>query len=242
MSAAIPKQIRYLYEFGPFRIDPVDRLLLREDEVVSLTPKAFDTLLLLVQKRGHLVEKTELMNIVWADCFVEEGNLTNAIWTLRKVLRDTGRVHKYVQTVAKHGYRFVGEVREVPCTEAERSVPTNRDAPPPRARLRTRLLFIAALAILSMAVGAGVLRLRKASGAAPSASSAPLHSLAVLPFRTLGSVDAHDYLSVGLADLIITKLAGTGEIVVRPTTAVLKYAGKPIDLAAVGQQQKVEAI
>ncbi len=242
MSTAITKQSRYLYEFGPFRIDPDDRLLMRGDELVSLTPKAFDTLLLLVQKRGHLVEKTELMNIVWADCFVEEGNLTNAIWTLRKVLGDTGRVHKYVQTVAKHGYRFVGEVREVPCTEAERKAPSSRDGPQPRARWRTRLLFIAALAILSMAAGAGVLRLHKASGAAPSAPSAPVHSLAVLPFRTLGSDDAHAYLSVGLADLIITKLAGTGEIVVRPTTAVLHYAGKPIDLAAVGQQQKVEAI
>src|SRR5580704_9616278 len=116
--------VQHLYEFGPFRIDPAERLLLRSHESIPLTAKAFDTLLLLVQRTGHLVEKSELISAVWTDSFVEEGNLTVVICTLRKALGDDNGERKYIQTVAKRGYRFVGEVREIVESEPQRPMET----------------------------------------------------------------------------------------------------------------------
>lgn len=98
---------RHSYEFGPFRIDTRNRQLLRENEVVALKAKAVDTLLLLIESRGDVVEKDELMQRLWPDSFVEEANLTQNIYTLRKALGGD-----YIQTVPRRGYRFVAEVRE----------------------------------------------------------------------------------------------------------------------------------
>ena len=99
------------FEFGSFKIDTVERVLLRNDQPVFLTQKVFDLLLLLVRNGGHIVEKEELMREVWPDTFVEEGNLTQNISVLRKALADDG--HQYIQTVPRRGYRFVGRVNEL---------------------------------------------------------------------------------------------------------------------------------
>jgi DNA-binding winged helix-turn-helix (wHTH) protein/Tol biopolymer transport system component len=99
-----------LYEFGSFRLEPAERKLTRGNEVVVLTPKAFDTLLLLVRNSGHLLEKDELIRMLWPDSFVEEGNLSNNIFLLRKAL---GEDPQYIETVPKRGYRFVGTVRRL---------------------------------------------------------------------------------------------------------------------------------
>ena len=80
-----------LYEFGPFRLEPDERKLLRGNEIVELTPKAFDTLLLLVRNSGHLLEKDELINMLWPETFVEEGSLSNNIFLLRKALGEDPR-------------------------------------------------------------------------------------------------------------------------------------------------------
>src|SRR5918911_127914 len=98
------------YEFGPFRIDAAKRLLLREGEALALTPKAFDTLLALVERAGQLVTKDELMSRLWPDTFVEEGSLTRNISALRKALGEHPREHRYIVTVPGQGYRFVARV------------------------------------------------------------------------------------------------------------------------------------
>jgi DNA-binding winged helix-turn-helix (wHTH) protein/Tol biopolymer transport system component len=100
-----------LYEFGPFRLDPAERKLLRGNEIVALTPKAFDTLHLLVRNSGHLLEKDELIAMLWPDTFVEEGSLSNNIFLLRKAL---GEDPAYIETVPRRGYRFVSAVRRLP--------------------------------------------------------------------------------------------------------------------------------
>src|SRR5215468_9919652 len=107
------KQVSHLYEFGPFRIDVADRLLLREGEAVPLTPKAFETLLLLVESAGHTVEKDELMRRLWPDTSVEEANLANNISLLRKALEESPNGHEYIKTVPRRGYRFVRAVKTV---------------------------------------------------------------------------------------------------------------------------------
>src|SRR5712692_4688954 len=104
-----PKTVKHLYEFGPFRLDGTERLLLREGAPLPLTGKAFDTLLVLVQHSGHLIEKDELMKTVWPDAIVEENNLTQSVSALRKAL---GPEHSYIETVPRLGYRFVALVKE----------------------------------------------------------------------------------------------------------------------------------
>jgi DNA-binding winged helix-turn-helix (wHTH) protein/tetratricopeptide (TPR) repeat protein len=104
-------------------MDPPERLLERGGHPVAITPKAFDILVTLVERSGHLIEKSQLIQAVWGDLFVEEGNLAVTISALRKALGDdTGRESKYIQTVPKRGYRFVGNVREL--VEPDASPPT----------------------------------------------------------------------------------------------------------------------
>ncbi|MCM3902854.1 MAG: winged helix-turn-helix domain-containing protein [Pyrinomonadaceae bacterium] len=101
------------YHFGPYRLDASQRVLLRDGKPVSLTLKAFDTLVALVQKQGHVVEKDDLMKQVWPDACVEESNLTQNIFTLRRVLGESAEGLKYIETVPRRGYRFVAQVDEV---------------------------------------------------------------------------------------------------------------------------------
>ncbi len=107
------QQEKLLYEFGPFILDAEEQVLLRNGRPVPLTPKAFETLLALIQNSGRLLEKNELLNRVWPGTFVEESVLAQNIFTLRKVLGDTPDGHQHIETVPRRGYRFVGKVREL---------------------------------------------------------------------------------------------------------------------------------
>ena len=103
---------RCLYAFGPFQVDPVKRLLLRGGELISLSPKDFDLLCALVQRRGEVLLKEELMHSIWPDTVVEEGNLNRHISTIRKALGESPNEHQYIVTVPGRGYRFVAAVAE----------------------------------------------------------------------------------------------------------------------------------
>ncbi|MCI0620855.1 MAG: winged helix-turn-helix domain-containing protein [Acidobacteria bacterium] len=113
------RQPQHIYEFGPFRLDAAEHLLLRDGEAVPLTPKAFDLLLALVEHHGHLLEKDELLKKVWPDTFVEEANLASNISQLRKALGDGENGERYIETVPKRGYRFVAPMKEVAANGAE---------------------------------------------------------------------------------------------------------------------------
>src|SRR5271167_2267171 len=104
---------KILYEFGPFRVDPEKQVLLRENQPVAITPKTFETLLILVRHSREAVSKDDLMKKLWPDSFVEEANLSQNIFMLRKALGDTLEDRRYIVTLPGKGYRFVAEVREV---------------------------------------------------------------------------------------------------------------------------------
>lgn len=255
---------RRVYDFGPFRMDPAERVLLREGRPLAVTSKAFDTLVVLIQNAGRLVDKTELMGAVWPDSFVEEGNLAVAVSTLRKVLRDNGAKHRYIQTVSKQGYRFVHDVQEVVEPDSN-EIPSSNTVPPPLklgptagpepketastsitpappGPLSSRKTFSTALRagfplLLALGIIAGIVHLRRTGS-----GEARIHSLAVLPFQTLSSDATASYLGLGLADAVITKLGSTGEIVVRPTSSVMKYAGSATDPLIAGREQRVDAV
>src|SRR5262245_38304519 len=113
------RQSKQIYEFGPFRLDPTERLLARDGAAIPLMPKSFDLLLALVEHHGHLLEKDELLELVWPDTFVEEANLSSNISLIRKALGDGENGHKFIETVPKRGYRFVAGVREIGAEQAE---------------------------------------------------------------------------------------------------------------------------
>jgi len=109
-----------LYQFGPFRLDPINRVLHREGDIVPLSPAIVETLRVLVEKRGNAVAKEELLSAVWPDTYVEESSLAHNISVLRKALGEGPGEQRFIQTIPKRGYRFVAavaEVEEMPSTE-----------------------------------------------------------------------------------------------------------------------------
>jgi DNA-binding winged helix-turn-helix (wHTH) protein len=107
------------YEFGPYQLNPSKRILTRDGEGIPLTPKATEILLVLVKHAGQLVEKDELLNEVWPDTFVEEANLSQNIFTLRRALGEDRTGPKYIETIARRGYRFTGSVKTIGIDEHE---------------------------------------------------------------------------------------------------------------------------
>jgi DNA-binding winged helix-turn-helix (wHTH) protein/tetratricopeptide (TPR) repeat protein len=113
MVAGTDQRAKQLYEFGPFRVDPVKERLLRGDETIPLTPKTFQILLVLMRHKKEVVTKDELMKEVWPDTFVEEANLSRNIFLLRKALGESPQDHQYIVTVPGRGYRFAEDVQFV---------------------------------------------------------------------------------------------------------------------------------
>src|ERR1700685_2574532 len=111
------RKTKVLYEFGPFRVDPDKETLVRGGELVPLTPKTFQILLVLVRHNREVVTKDDLMRTVWPDTFVEEANLSRNIFMLRKALGETAQDHRYIVTVPGRGYRLAENVHLVPGQE-----------------------------------------------------------------------------------------------------------------------------
>jgi DNA-binding winged helix-turn-helix (wHTH) protein len=128
-----------LYDFGPFRLEPAERLLLRDGQTVSLPPKAYDLLVTLVAHAGHLATKEDLLREVWPGTFVEEANLSYTVSLVRKALGDDREPFRYIETVPKRGYRFKEPV----------APPEAVDAPELRARHTGRRLTGAVAALIA---------------------------------------------------------------------------------------------
>ena len=258
----MPSIVKELYEFGSFQLDPGERLLLCEGRPVPMTPKAFDMLVALVARSGHLVEKEELMKAVWPDSFVEEGNLCVTVSLLRKALTVDRDGHKYIETVSKRGYRFVAGVKQrrpdrpAPLTIEHMETPAVIDASSeahlflrarveaaPAAIAKTQSRILVTLASVAVVVGAFFFsRMSTTRGVTVSqgAEETAVKSLAVLPFQNLGPSD--EYIGLAMADALTTRLGNTGKIVMRPTSATEKYANAPQDPQTVGREQGVDAV
>jgi TolB-like protein/DNA-binding winged helix-turn-helix (wHTH) protein/Flp pilus assembly protein TadD len=227
-----------------------------------MTPKAFDMLVTLVARSGHLVEKEELMKEVWPDSFVEEGNLCVTVSLLRKALNAHRDGHKYIETVSKRGYRFVAEVKQTrqdapsPLTNGQMEAPAVIEprseaqipscsrieaAPASIAKTQSRIwLTLAAAAAVTGAFFFSRMAPIRAGTISQGAEAADIRSLAVLPFQNLGAND--EYMGLAMADALTTRLGNTGKIVMRPTSAIQKYANAPQDPQAAGREQGVDAV
>jgi DNA-binding winged helix-turn-helix (wHTH) protein/TolB-like protein/Flp pilus assembly protein TadD len=266
------KQAKHFYEFGAFRLDATQRLLLREGTVVPLTLKAFDLLLTLVESDGRVLTKEELMNRVWPDSFVEEANLSHHVHKLREALGDREQGHKYIETLTRRGYRFVAKVSEVRDDAAELVLQehslarmiveesetddhavdgklfTQAEAPaafPEASTQGKKQLSLpvwagAAVGVLVLLAAGYLLWTRHFRPI--TASTNQIRSLAVFPFRPLSAESHDETFELGMADALITKLSNVKQVIVRPTSSVLKYATSGQDLRAAGREQGVDAI
>jgi TolB-like protein/DNA-binding winged helix-turn-helix (wHTH) protein/Tfp pilus assembly protein PilF len=239
------RQAKHFYTFGPFRFDPEERLLLRDGKPVPLAPKVMETLLLLVQNAGHLVDKDDLMKRVWPDAFVEEGNLNKNIFLLRKVLGQWDGGLEYIETVSKRGYRFAASVNQG--TEAATSSPpqtaagANEAITGARMRwLHTAMIGIALL--LALAAFATLLPRWGRFGQGVTSDLHSIHSLAVLPLENLSGDPAQDYFADGMTDELITDLGQISTLRVISRTSVMQYKGVHKPLPQIAHELNVDAV
>ena len=242
-------QTKRIFEFGPFRLDAEERVLLRDGRPESLSPKAIELLLALVERSGHIVEKDELMNRVWGGSFVEEGNLKVTVSVLRKALEQGSDEHQYIETVPRRGYRFVDSVKQLAggdadvvmhqVTRSTLTIEQQEETPVALAGKRNVLyapVTIAAAAVIALMIaGYFLLKGRTEPGV-------KVRSVAVLPFKPLVENNRDEALEMGMADTLITRLSNIKQIIVRPMSAVRNYDGLNQDAVAAGREQKVDAV
>src|SRR5262249_30059218 len=203
------------YEFGSFRLNATERLLQRGDEIVPLTPTVLDTLLVLVENSGHIVEKAQLMEQLWPDSFVEESSLTQNISLLRKALADGDITTNYIETIPKRGYRFVAQVTEhhelssnsafPDFIESERKIAPVLYPSVGNVQREGPRRYVAMFALVAIFVGVGTFVYWSRN--TTSRETLGLRSVAVLPFKTIGANTQTDLLGLGMADALIIKLS-----------------------------------
>ena len=259
------RAVTHLFQFGEFTVDGDQKVLLCNGLPRQLAPKLFDTLLILVQNAGRIVGKDELMNQLWPDTFVEEGNLTFNIRQLRKSLGDDARQPRFIETVPRRGYRFIAPVKELLSEdriitahnesasvevvghrspviagiggERETTVtPTRWSA----ERLRNTLLVAAAVALVFGSVG-GWLIWSRSKRAQPTNNRL---MLAVLPFQNLTGDASQDYFSDGLTEEMITQLGNVdpGRLGVIARTSVMHYQNSHVPLDQIGRELGVQYV
>jgi TolB-like protein/Tfp pilus assembly protein PilF len=203
------------YEFGGFRLDATEHLLYRKGgTVVPLKPKVVETLELLIREQGRLLSKDELMARLWPDTVVEESNLAQNVYLLRKVLGTDAQGRGFIETVPKRGYRFVAQV--------ELLTDEFSDLAPSQVRPTT--------ALAASAIGSG------------AAASAALDSIAVLPLANEGADPGVEYLSDGITESVINLLVQLPQLKVIARSTVFRYKGRTVSPQKVGHELGVKAI
>jgi DNA-binding winged helix-turn-helix (wHTH) protein/TolB-like protein/Tfp pilus assembly protein PilF len=264
LKASMSEHSQHFYEFGRFRIRTSDRVLLRDQEIVPLTPKVFDILLALVESSGQVISKAGLMKKVWPDSFVEEGNLTQNISLLRKALGEGQNGHQYIETVARRGYRFVAPVRELRVfgvgsrDNAAAAVQVVETAAMPvlevgpgvtgeaRARnvisslKRHRMLALASLLAL-VAAAAGIVY-SIGGGNAATGTSSIIESIAVLPFVNEASDTDAEYFGDKVTESLVNNLSQLPKLRVVPRSVVLNYRGRETDPRTIARDLNVRAV
>jgi TolB-like protein/DNA-binding winged helix-turn-helix (wHTH) protein len=249
----------YLYRFGQFALDSRKRTVSRADSPISLTPKAFDVLLFLAQNPNRLVTKEELLQAVWGDTFVEEGNLTQYIYHLRKALGDNPEDARLIVTIARKGYQFTADVTvakaantaiqaAVQVSTAERSLantqpilgsPADKAVPKAPKNWRKVAVVGASAAFLAVVCFASW---RHFGGMTPPRSQKIM--LAVLPFENLTGDPNKEYLADGLTEETISQLGRLNpeQLGVIARTSVMGYKHKDERLDQIGRDLSVQYV
>lgn len=281
----------HLYDFDKFRLDAKKYRLLSAGELIALPPKAFELLLLLVENQGRVIGKEFLMETLWPDTVVEEANLTQNIYLLRKALGKTADGGSFIETLSKRGYKFVPAVHQIaseddgalivtklthahvritqeevapepPVTASEIAPTAPISSAPPATQLFARPVapsvapssgkgapwrrrpalitpaFTTMTVVVILAAMAGVYFWWSPRAVGDTA----LKSIAVLPFKTIGAPGKQEFLGLGMADAILTRLGKTGRLATSPIEAVRRYADKGTDPLETGRALKAAAV
>lgn len=210
------KGVKHFYEFGPFRLDLEQRLLSTpEGETVPLAPKNFETLVVLIENRGRIVSKKEMMNRLWPDRYVEESNVSQNIFMVRKILGESPGKAQYIENIPRRGYRFIGTVNEVQevteKTEAEALASGEEPAPEVRPENRAR----------------------------PDEAKI---SIAILPMINETGDPAWEYLADGVTDSLIKLLSHLPQVRVIARSLVYQYKGKQADALRIGRELATDMV
>ena len=247
------------YEFGSFRLDPSEHVLLSNGQVVPLEPKVFDLLKVLVLNGGRLLQKDELLQEVWPDTFVEEGNLNRNISILRKALGEDTSGNPYIETVPKRGYRFVASVKKttgngsgmIDINPEERDSQTSssdllqdgsKSELEPKETHRARWLALAGVVIL-LALGTIAFVTMRRGGA--NLEHPKIQSLAVIPLQNLSGDPAQEYFADGMTETLISRLAQISALRVISRTSVMSFKGtqKPLPpLPEIARELRVDGV
>ncbi|MBS1792217.1 MAG: winged helix-turn-helix domain-containing protein [Acidobacteria bacterium] len=244
-------RISHLREFGDFRLDAEKKILWYENAPVNLPLKEIELLCLLTEHGGEVVTRTELLDKIWTDSFVEESNLSRHVYLLRKTLRDLGEGRDLIQTVPRRGYRFAGEVRFLTGAELiiekrteSRTLIEIEETVEEKSASRTAAGFFSRarlIVVALVAVALGGLAFTSYRNLAAK-NSGQIKSLAVLPFKTLGGAKSDEHPGLGLADVLITRLTSLKNLNVRPTSAVAAFENQPVDSALAARKLDVDAV
>jgi DNA-binding winged helix-turn-helix (wHTH) protein/TolB-like protein/Tfp pilus assembly protein PilF len=236
-----------VYEFAGFRLDARNHRLYRQDsgQLVHLTPKAAELLILFVQNRGRLITKEEILDTVWTGLIVEESNLSQTIFLLRKALGDDSKEPHFVLTIPNRGYQFISSVLERNTQsptfngEVHPASPVLAPQIPPQGQgVLSRKSLTAALALALLAAFA--VAWFYLNPRAPSLSQ--IRTIAVLPFEDTNAPPTEEYLGTALADAMVTKFSSLKQITVRPIRTVSKYAGSRDQPDKIGRELRVDAV
>lgn len=253
-----------VFLFDDIRVEPATFRAFKAGQGIQVEPKALRLLLFLIENRGRLIEKEEILNTIWSGAYVTENALTREIGKLRKLLGDDPKAPKYIQTVHTRGYRFIAELHEAPGEERPGSAqvqdgeavarpensrlsapPIAAAAPlPPESTTAKRspshrtMTIAVTVAITLGVISAIVVWKRRAAILSPPTVVG--NSVAILPFKT--SVPGEEYLGVELADTLVTRLSNGTKLSVSPITAALHYGQMSQDPRTIGSLMKVDYV
>ena len=247
----MPSLISHLYAFGDFRLDAKNRVLRKGEKPIALTPKAFEVLLLLIEHGGQLVGKDELMRTIWPDSFVEESNLTQTVFMLRKALGETAE-QRYILTVQGRGYRFAPEVKEVsgsvdpaPETSPPSLLPrTEISQPKPTEHHRGTKLWLVMGGLLLVLAAVLTAYFRWSNSRAQAQRVRGRVMLAVLPFENLTGDPTQEYFSDGLTEEMISHVGvlDPKSLGVIARTSVMRYKNNQPQLDQIGRELGVQYV
>jgi len=256
--------------FGDFTLDLRRACLLRADQEVKLRPKPFDVLKYLVENPGRVVTKEELLRAVWPDSFVTDDSLVQCLRDVRRALGDDQQ--RYIKTVPRRGYIFdaeapeygsathtvadagkVEELRLVTAGEQELTEQSSGAAEATRAILprafwsrfkgnRKAQALTLTLVVLLIVLSYSLISSRTSGKSDRTATGPKVRSIAVLPFKPLNADASDEYLGLGMADTLITRLSALRQFIVRPTSAIQRYISPNQDWQAAGREQMVDAV
>lgn len=251
----MPGDAGHIFQFGEFSLDETEHRLWRRTGEIYLRPKAFQTLLLLVQRQEHLVRKDEFFDRVWPEVIVTESTLTHCIEEIRKALEDDAFNPRYIKTIPRLGFKFIARVTLVDRTAAQSnhgtesevvfSLPHSRQETPTFRSdtapgifhwVRRKIIYGSMLAlVMLLAITAIVTHWHRPP-------QPEIQALAVLPFVNLNANPDQDYFSDGLTEALITNLAKISDLRIISRTSVMCYKGQNKLLSRIGRELHVDAI